>query len=103
MFQALAQKVKDAAVAEINVNEENESNQHSILENLQLPEEHFVFKFSSIDPRVKCYEIVILQGAIYLVEIKGSTILVNNHLHWLTQIHYHQPSPKVPDTPGHHL
>jgi hypothetical protein len=58
MFQALAQKVKDAAVAEINVNEANDSNQHSILKNLQLAEEHLVFKFSSIDSRVKCSEIV---------------------------------------------
>jgi hypothetical protein len=58
MFQALVQKVKDTAVAEINVNEANDSNQHSILENLQLAEEHLVLKFSSIDPRVKCSEIV---------------------------------------------
>jgi hypothetical protein len=58
MFKALGQKVKDAAVAEINVNKENDSNQHSIMENLKLAEGHLVFKFSSIDPRVKCSEIV---------------------------------------------
>jgi hypothetical protein len=59
MFQALVQKVKDAALAKINENEENDENQHSILENLQLAEENLVFKFSSIDPRLKCSEIVV--------------------------------------------
>jgi hypothetical protein len=58
MFQALVQKVKDAAAAEINENKENNSNQHYFFENLQLTEEHLVFKFSSIDSRVKCTEIV---------------------------------------------
>jgi hypothetical protein len=42
MFQALTQKVKGAVVAEINENKEEDviagskSNQHSILDNLQL-------------------------------------------------------------------
>jgi hypothetical protein len=54
MFQALAQKMKDA---ECNENEQ-EVQQNSILDNLPLAEEHLVFKFSSIDPQIKCSEIV---------------------------------------------
>jgi hypothetical protein len=54
MFQALAQKMKDA--------ECNESKQvvlqNCILDNILLAEDHLVFKFSSIDPQIKCLEIV---------------------------------------------
>jgi hypothetical protein len=46
--------VKDA---ECNENEQ-EVQQNSILDNLPLAEEHLVFKFSSIDPQIKCLEIV---------------------------------------------
>ncbi len=49
MFQALAQKVKDAECNEIKAVQQN-----SILDNLPLAQEHLVFKFSSIDPQIKC-------------------------------------------------
>jgi hypothetical protein len=35
------------------------SNQHSIMDSLQLTDEHLVFKLSSIDPKAKCSEIVV--------------------------------------------
>ncbi len=54
MFQALAQKVKDA---ECNENEQDVQ-QNSILDNLLLAEEHLVFTFISIDLQIKCSEIV---------------------------------------------
>jgi hypothetical protein len=54
MFQALAQKIKDAECDE----NEQEVQQNSILDNLLLAEEHLVFKFSSINPQIKCSEIV---------------------------------------------
>jgi hypothetical protein len=53
MFSALAQKVKDA-----ECNEDDGVHQNSILDNLPLAQEHLVFKFSSIDPHIKCSEIV---------------------------------------------
>ena len=53
MFSALAQKVKDA-----ECNEDEGVHQNSILDNLPLAQEHLVFKFSSIDPHIKCSEIV---------------------------------------------
>jgi hypothetical protein len=37
----------------------SKSNQHSVMDNLQLTDEHLVFKLSSIDPRAKCSEIVV--------------------------------------------
>ena len=55
MFQALAQKMKDTECEE---NEQQEVQQNSILDNLPLAEEHLVFKFSSVDPQIKCPEIV---------------------------------------------
>ena len=64
IFNAMAQKVKDHAAAQSCTDDERENSptsavqQNSILDNLQLAEEHLVFKFSSIDPRVKCSEIV---------------------------------------------
>ena len=57
----MAQKVKDP---QSSGDEERENSptsavqQNSILDNLLLAEEHLVFKFSSIDPGVKCSEIV---------------------------------------------
>ncbi len=54
MFQALAQKMKDAECDE----NKQEVQQNSILGNLPLAEEHLVFKFSSINPQIKCSEIV---------------------------------------------
>jgi hypothetical protein len=54
MFQALAQKVKDA---ECNENKQ-EVQQNSIFDNIPLAEEHLIFKFSSIDPQIKCSESV---------------------------------------------
>ncbi len=53
MFLALAQKVKDAECAEGEGVQQN-----SILDNILLAQEHLVFKFSSIDPQIKCSEIV---------------------------------------------
>jgi hypothetical protein len=42
-----------------NVQEEDEVvQQNTILDNLPLAQEHIVFKFSSINPQVKCSEIV---------------------------------------------
>ena len=64
MFNAMAQKVKDHAAAQSCTDDERENSptsavqQNSILDNLLLAEEHLVFKFSSIDPGVKCSEIV---------------------------------------------
>jgi hypothetical protein len=54
MFHALAQKMKDA---ECNENEQ-EVQQNSFLDNYLLAEEHLIFKFSSMDPQIKCLEIV---------------------------------------------
>jgi hypothetical protein len=55
MFLLLAQKVKYA-----KCNEGEGVQQNSILDNLPLAKEHLVFKFSSIDPQIKCSEIVAL-------------------------------------------
>jgi len=57
MFQSLAQRVKAAQCNE-NVIDTEIGQQNSILDNLPLAEEHLIFKFSSIDPRVKCSDIV---------------------------------------------
>ncbi len=58
IFQALAWKVKDSQ-CNGNVQEEDEVvQQNTILDNLPLAQEHIVFKFSSINPQVKCSEIV---------------------------------------------
>jgi hypothetical protein len=54
MFQAMERKVKDA---ECNENEQ-EVQQNSVLENLPFAEEHLILKFSSINPQIKCLEIV---------------------------------------------
>ena len=53
MFSVLAQKMKDA-----ECNEDEGVHQNSIMDNLPLAQEHLVFKFSSIDPHIKCSEIV---------------------------------------------
>ena len=53
LLQALAQRVKDA-----QCNENKTVQQNSILDNLPLDQEHLVFEFSSINPQVKCSEIV---------------------------------------------
>jgi len=61
MFNAMAQKVKDTQSSDDDERENSPTSavQHnSILDNLMLAEEHLVFKFSSIDPGVKCLEIV---------------------------------------------
>jgi hypothetical protein len=63
MFHALAQKMKDTQCDE-EIGEPAASGatmirpQNSILDNLPLAREHLVFKFSSIDPGIKCSEIV---------------------------------------------
>jgi hypothetical protein len=59
MILALAQRVKDVQCNE-NVLDVEMVQQISILDNLPLAEEHLIFKFSSIDPGVKCSEIVAL-------------------------------------------
>jgi hypothetical protein len=61
MFIAMAQKVKDAQSSDDDDRENSPTSvvqQNSIFDNLLLAEEHLVFKFSSIDPGVKCLEIV---------------------------------------------
>ncbi|KAL7527593.1 hypothetical protein ACHAXR_005041, partial [Thalassiosira sp. AJA248-18] len=68
MFHSMAQNVKDAAAAEQEVEEEAEAEQggvnstpetqNSILDELRLAGEHLVFKFTSIDPDIKCSEVV---------------------------------------------
>jgi hypothetical protein len=62
MFQALAQKVKDAtseANAKDNVTTFSAQQQNiSILDNLTLAEEHLVFKYSIMDPNIKCSKVV---------------------------------------------
>lgn len=63
MFQAMAQKVKDSR-SELTTEEDTsdanatELPQNSILDNIPLAEEHLVFKFSSVDPEIKCSMIV---------------------------------------------
>ncbi len=58
MFQSLAQRVKAAQCYENVIDTEIGGQQNSILDNLPLAKEHLIFKFSSIDPRVKCSDIV---------------------------------------------
>jgi hypothetical protein len=61
MFNAMAQKVKDTQSSDDDKQENSPTlgvQQNSILDNLLLAEEHLVFKFSSIDPGVKCLKIV---------------------------------------------
>ena len=67
MFNAMAQKVKDAQSSDDDEQENSPTlanspisavQQNSILDNLLLADEHLVFTFSSIDPGVKCSEIV---------------------------------------------
>ena len=59
MFQTMAKKVRDAesggGESGIVVTQQS---QCSILENLPLAEEHLIFKWVSIDPNIKCSEIV---------------------------------------------
>jgi hypothetical protein len=61
MFNAMVQEVKDTQSSDDDEKENSPTlvvQQNSILDNLLLAEEHLVFKFSSIDPEVKCLEIV---------------------------------------------
>jgi hypothetical protein len=61
MFNAMAQRVKDAQSSDDNERENSPTlvvQQSSILDSLLIAEEHLVFKFSSIDLGVKCLEIV---------------------------------------------
>jgi hypothetical protein len=66
MFRALAQKMKDTrcgkeiepAASADTFASATMVHQNSILDNLPIADEHLVFKFSSIDPGVKCSEIV---------------------------------------------
>jgi hypothetical protein len=64
MFQELAQEVKDAtseAEAEDNVMTFSAQQQNiSILDNLTLAEEPLVFKYSIMDPNIKCSKVVAL-------------------------------------------
>ena len=53
----MAQRVKAAQCNENVINTEI-GQQNSILDNLPLAEEHLIFKFSSIDLRVKCSDIL---------------------------------------------
>ncbi|KAL7542027.1 hypothetical protein ACHAWF_011062 [Thalassiosira exigua] len=51
LFQQMAQKVKDTTS---DCENSNEKNKNSILDELRLAGEHLVFKWTSIDPDVKC-------------------------------------------------
>ena len=61
MFQAMEQKVKDAQcdkTKQEDIHAGLSVQQNSILDNLPLAEDHLKFKFSSIDPQIKCSEIL---------------------------------------------
>ncbi len=68
MFKALVQQVTDArndtsieddlTIVATSANQQ----QNSILDELPLAEEHLVFKFSMMDPGIKCSEIVALMN-----------------------------------------
>jgi hypothetical protein len=74
MFTVMAQKVKDAQSCDDDEQENSPTSavqQNSILDDLLLAEEHLVFKFSSIDLRVKCSEIV---ASVNVVKVASSII-----------------------------
>ncbi len=60
MFQTIPQKVRDAESGggESGIVVTQQSHSSIILENLPLAEEHLIFKWVSIDPNIKCSEIV---------------------------------------------
>ncbi|KAL9182387.1 hypothetical protein ACHAXT_013039 [Thalassiosira profunda] len=60
MFQLLAQEVRDAQEEEAESDGEGSTARphNSIMDELKLAKEHLVFKWTSIDPNVKCSEIV---------------------------------------------
>jgi hypothetical protein len=61
MFQAMAEKVKDAtseSMSEDDTPDATNLSQNSILDNILLAEEHLVFKWTSVDPAIKCSMIV---------------------------------------------
>jgi hypothetical protein len=65
MFIAMVQKVKNTQSSD------DDERENSILDYLLLAEEHLVFKFSSIDPGVKCLEIV---ASVYVAKVTSSII-----------------------------
>ena len=74
MFNRMAQKMKDAQSSDDDEQENSPTSviqQNSILDNLLLAEEHLVFKFSSVDPGVKCSEIV---ASVNVAKVKSSII-----------------------------
>ena len=64
MYQAMAQKVRDLNKEELAVGDDGENHltknpsHNSIMDELRLAHEHLVFKWTSVDPKVKCSEIV---------------------------------------------
>jgi hypothetical protein len=74
MFNAMAQKVKDAQSSDDDERENSPTlavQQNSIVDNLLLVEEHLVFKSNSIDPGVKCSEIV---ASVNVAKVRSSII-----------------------------
>ena len=63
MFQSVAQQVRNTASSSILTDKgipagESQQQNNSILDNLPLAEEHLVFKFTVMDPNIKCSEIM---------------------------------------------
>ena len=58
MFHLMTQKVKSHTAAAESNGTNDPQNQNSILDELRLAKEHLVFKFTSLDPDIKCSEIV---------------------------------------------
>ena len=61
LFEAMAQKVKDScdeSTSEEAAPDATVLSQNSILDNIPLAEEHLVFKWTSVDPAIKCSMIV---------------------------------------------
>ena len=74
MFNAMAQKVKDAQSSDDDERENSPTlavQQNSIVDNLLLVEEHLVFKSNSVDPGVKCSEIV---ASVNVAKVRSSII-----------------------------
>ncbi len=76
----MAQKVKDVQSCDNDVQVNSLTSavqQNSILVNLLLAEEHLVFKFSSIDPRVKCLEIVASMNVVKVMSLIITAIMIS--------------------------
>ena len=58
LFRGMAQKVKDATPADESDQGNTRANKNLILNELRLAGEHLVFKWTSIDPGIKCSVVV---------------------------------------------